>query len=302
MPRIVLSASRRTDVPAFYMPWFMESIEKGHFDVVNPYNNRAFRVPAGPERIHSIVFWSKNFGPFNRGGYGRRLRDMGYGLFFNFTINSVQALLEPYVPPLTERLDQLDELSKSFGPDCINWRFDPICFFKSAAGKLVDNLDQFPDIASRASHAGITACISSVVDHYRKVLRRIQHHGGLTLIDPPLDHKRITIRRLADHLAALNLELHLCCEKELLDALPPGAPVRASACIPGHRLAALYGPDISTARDSGQRRKAGCMCTVSRDIGSYGLHPCRHNCLFCYANPAFDQCTEHGMSGDKNLV
>jgi Domain of unknown function (DUF1848) len=80
----------------------------------------------------------------------------------------------------------------------------------------------------------------------------------------------------------------LCSEKELLAHIPPNLGVSASACIPNDRLTGLYGPGISLAQDGGQRRAAGCMCGVSKDIGTYHLHPCRHNCLFCYANPACD--------------
>jgi hypothetical protein len=81
----------------------------------------------------------------------------------------------------------------------------------------------------------------------------------------------------------------LCCEKLVLAALPAGSTVTAASCIPNHRLAAIFGRGISLSRDHGQRTAAGCGCFVSRDIGSYSSHPCLHDCLFCYANPACDQ-------------
>ena len=81
--KTVISASRRTDIPAFYMPWFMERLLEGRFQVVNPFNNRSKVVSAGPDQVHSIVFWSKNFGPFIAGDFGERLEEMGYHLFFN---------------------------------------------------------------------------------------------------------------------------------------------------------------------------------------------------------------------------
>jgi hypothetical protein len=85
--KIVISASRRTDIPAFYMPWFMEQISKGVFEVVNPFNQHVSVVPAMADRVHTIVFWSKNFGPFIDHGYDQQLLELGYHLFFNFTIN-----------------------------------------------------------------------------------------------------------------------------------------------------------------------------------------------------------------------
>jgi hypothetical protein len=74
---IVLSASRRTDIPAFYMPWFMEGIARGEFEVVNPYSRKTTRVPATTPPVHTIVFWSKNFGPFIDGGWPATAK-MGY--------------------------------------------------------------------------------------------------------------------------------------------------------------------------------------------------------------------------------
>jgi hypothetical protein len=289
MPQIVISASRRTDIPAFYMPWFMAGIDAGYFEVQNPYNRRTVRVPATLDQVHSIVFWSKNYGPFWDHGYAKQLVERGYRLFFNFTINSAHPVLEPMLPPLTVRLSQLARLVDAFGPDCIQWRFDPICFLMKRSGHMTDNLDQFEIIAGRAAQLGLRLCITSFVDLYRKVLRRAGQQCDLQLIDPPMPEKVATIARLADHLAGLGMQLQLCCEKNLLEALPPGLPVSASSCIPNDRLTDLYGPGISLAKDSGQRRAAGCTCGVSKDIGSYNLHPCSHNCLFCYANPTCDE-------------
>ncbi len=285
---MVLSASRRTDIPAFYMPWFMKSIDQGHFDVINPYNQRTFQVPAAVERVHSIVFWSKNFSPFLRHRYGDTLMQRGYRLFFNFTINTPHRLLEPGVPPLKDRLDQLAALSDIVGPQCIQWRFDPICFFKDGAGQESDNLDAFEAIAQRAAELGITTCITSFVDHYRKVRRRMLAHSDLTFVDPPMQRRVETVARLSRKSTQLGIALKLCCEKAVLAALPEDVEVTAASCIPGEKLFELYGLGISLAKDRGQRREAGCACNVSKDIGSYALHPCRHNCLFCYANPAMD--------------
>jgi hypothetical protein len=288
MRRVVLSASRRTDIPAFYMPWFMAGIDQGFFDVVNPYNRKTYPVPCRSDQVHSIVFWSKNFGPFLRHRHGEVLIRKGYRLFFNFTVNTPQPALEPMMPPLEDRLEQMAALAGTFGPHCLQWRFDPICFFRDADGREGNNLGAFDQIARRAAELGLKRCITSFADHYRKVVRRMQIHSDLTLIDLPMHRKVDTIMGLSRRLKALGMDLRLCCEKEVLAALPGEAPVLASACIPGHHLVRLYGPGISLAKDQGQRRGAGCTCTVSKDIGSYDLHPCHHNCLFCYANPGID--------------
>jgi hypothetical protein len=288
MPQIVLSASRRTDIPAFYMPWFMESIDQGFFDVVNPYNRKTYQVACRSDQVHKIVFWSKNFRPFLHQGHGQVLIEKGYRLFFNFTINSPHPALEPTIPPLEDRLEQMADLVHTFGPHCLQWRFDPICFFMDAAGREGNNLDAFHHIARRVAGLGLKTCITSFADRYRKVVRRMNIHSGLKLIDLPMHRKVETILSLSRKLNASGMDLRLCCEKEVLAALPEEMPVFASACIPGDQLMRLYGPGISLAKDRGQRRSAGCTCNVSKDIGSYDLHPCRHNCLFCYANPEID--------------
>ena len=80
--QIVISASRRTDIPAFYLKWFMAQVERGYFEVINPYIRQITIVLAAPQEVHTIVFWSKNFGPFLKKRIGEQLQKRGYNLFF----------------------------------------------------------------------------------------------------------------------------------------------------------------------------------------------------------------------------
>jgi len=284
--KTVISASRRTDIPAFYMPWFMECLQKGRFEVVNPFNNRVRIVSLGPDQVHSIVFWSKDFGPFLKGDYGMRLEEMGYHLFFNFTINSAIPILEPAVPALDKRIEQLNVLSRRISPRAINWRFDPLSFFGTGDGMPADNLGDFSRIAAAAAGAGIERCITSFMDFYPKIERRVKKMGGFAFYDPPIEKKIDTLYQMQDTLMPLGIELQMCCERALLEKLPDDLPVKASSCVPNKLLAELYGKGLSMRKDTGQRVKAGCGCGVSVDIGSYQAHPCGHNCLYCYASPA----------------
>ncbi len=288
IPRI-LSASRRTDIPAFYMDWFMQGIRAGVFNVTNPYNQRVSRVPAIPESVHSIVFWSKDFSRFFDRGYGEALTGMGYNLFFNFTINSESEWLEPKIPPLDQRLETLGRLCRRFGPECINWRFDPVCFFTLPGGEPANNLHDFAKIAEAASQMGIRRCITSFMDHYPKIKRRLAALPGFSFRDPPMDQKVQVLERMAERLKPLGISLYTCCEKSVMSELPRDTTIRSSECISGRLLMTLFGGHTSLRRDSGQRVKQGCGCTRSWDIGSYREHPCGHNCLFCYASPA-SQC------------
>jgi hypothetical protein len=264
----------------------MRQVKRGSFEVTNPFNQRVSCVPATPDKVHTVAFWSKNYGPFLDENYGEQLLDEGYHLFFNFTINSDCLDLEPNVPPLGRRLDQLEHLSLRFGPGTINWRFDPLCFFKTGEGRLRDNLTDFSCIAAKAAECKIMRCITSFMDHYRKIRKRLSSRPGFEFIDPPIEKKVEILTRMDEELAAAEIRLSVCCEKDLLEALPLSSKVTRSACIPGTLIQKLFGGRFSLKRDTGQRVKAGCGCTQSTDIGSYRLHPCYHNCLFCYANPA----------------
>lgn len=281
----VLSASRRTDIPAFYMDWFMAGIEDGLFGVVNPYNSRTRIIPADFKQIHTIVFWSKNFGPFLEGGYGESLLQMGYHLFFNFTVNSEDALLEPNLPPLAQRLGQLKILAQRFEARRIYWRFDPICFYRIDNGPRKNNLKEFLAIADTAAACGIPRCITSFLDIYRKVERRAAAIPGLTFIDPAIEEKRDLLLKMGTHLKKRGMALSVCCEKDILATLPPGSEIAGASCIPNDLFLKYDGGRLSTHKDAGQRVKAGCGCRESVDIGNYRQHPCYHNCLFCYANP-----------------
>ncbi|CAB5079242.1 hypothetical protein D3OALGA1CA_2322 [Olavius algarvensis associated proteobacterium Delta 3] len=283
--KIVLSASRRSDIPAFYMPWFMDRMVAGSFNVTNPFNRRVSSVPAGPDCVHTVVFWSKNFGPFIDGGYGERLQDMGYHLYFNFTINSESPILEPQVPSLPERLEQLKRLTAAFGPESIQWRFDPICFYRHM-GRRRHNLHDFPIIARTAGELGVHRCVTSFMDHYPKIRRRTSALSRFSFIEPEMEEKVALLLRMGQTLSNCGIHLSTCCEKEVMDRLSADTDITAGACIPSEHLVRCHGGKLSMRRDSGQRTSQGCRCRVSRDIGSYDLHPCFHRCLFCYANPA----------------
>ena len=284
-PQIVISASRRTDIPAFYMDWFINQIDKGFFEVINPYNRKKSMIAATPDKVHTLVFWSKNFDPFIKDGFGQKLLAMGYNLFFNFTINSNSSLLEPRVPPLNQRLDQIEELCRNFGAGAVNWRFDTICFFKFHEKEVQDNLNDFSRIAARACRCGVTRCITSFMDHYPKIKRRISCLPGFLFVDPPLKTKKAILMKMEKELSEKHIDLYTCCEKDVLNALPSDSNIKKSSCIPNDLLVKIFGGNLSFKKDTGQRVTHGCGCMVSVDIGSYHLHPCYHNCLFCYANP-----------------
>ncbi len=265
----------------------MDQVSRGFIAVINPFNRQVKRVAVSPERVHTMVFWSKNFGPYLAGRYGERLQALGYHLLFNFTVNSRSPILEPGVPDLDQRLDQLRQLCHRFGSASVQWRFDPICHFTRQTDAIETNLDDFETIATAAGACGIGTCTTSFMDHYRKIKRRTRDR--IIFVDPSPAERIAILQNMEEVLSPLGIQLDLCSEKTVLAQLPAESTIKAAACISGRRIMAVHGGRVSQRQDSGQRKKSGCGCTVAVDVGSYHLHPCHHNCQFCYANPACDR-------------
>ena len=58
---MIISASRRTDIPSYYSEWFINRIKEGFVYVRNPMNiHQISRIPLSPDVIDGIVFWTKN--------------------------------------------------------------------------------------------------------------------------------------------------------------------------------------------------------------------------------------------------
>jgi len=276
------------------MDWFMEHIHSGFFNVKNPYNQIVKKIEVSKDNIHSIVFWSKNYDAFIKTRAGEKLTQLGFNLYFNFTINSQSSFLEPNLPALKKRFEQLSKLVSVFGAEKISWRFDPICFYEINNTRSVkNNLLDFPVIAEEASKLGIKKCVTSFFDAYPKIQKRLKllssKNNRVIVFKDPSMHKKIeVIHRMEKYLAKTNITLHLCCERQVFSNLDISTTVLENACIDGNLLKRLAGGNLELKRDYGQRSKKGCQCIKSIDIGSYEKHPCFHNCLFCYANPHID--------------
>jgi len=211
MTKEVISASRRTDIPAFYMEWLLAALKRGRVDVTNPFNAKQVRsVDLTPDRAGWIVLWSKDFGPFLDKLDDGRARGLlaPYELFFLFTVNDAPDL-EPRVKPLDARLDQAARLADRFGAERLHWRFDPIVFWRES-GLLHDNTAPFEAIAERMAGLGVTACHTSFVHWYRKSLRRFER-AGLANEDPAVEEKRRIASDLAEIAGELGIRLYACC-------------------------------------------------------------------------------------------
>jgi hypothetical protein len=204
----------------------------------------------------------------------------GYAqIYLHFTVTGLGGTsIEPGVPPYREALDQLPRLVETVGdPRRISVRFDPVLYWPEK-GTVRSNLPVFPEVADAAARCGLRDMRMSFAQWYGKAKRRAAVRG-FPFVDPPEEEKRARAAEMAATAAAKGLVLSACCQPGLAGV--PG--LRLSACIDGALLESLH-PDrepVSRSKDRGQR--AACLCTESKDIGSY-TQACPHGCVYCYAN------------------
>jgi hypothetical protein len=275
--KTVISASRRTDLPRWFLDDVIEWFKRGSASVKNPFNQRYYTVSLKPEDVHSIVWWSKDFSRF----LAKRDFFSAYNQTFQFTINGYLnkdlTFLEPGMTSvLQERIVQAKQLAAHYDPGAINWRFDPIVFWKEGDA-LKDNLADYEAIASAMAAAGITRNTISFAQWYGKCKRRASNRD-FSFVEPSPELRRSTARKIAMVARRFGISVFACCNE---DILIPGL-IAGSSCIDGALLTRLFSEQASIEHDSGQRES--CGCTKSRDIGSYEMI-CRHGCVYCYANP-----------------
>lgn len=275
----VISASRRTDMPAYYLDHLLSFIKQGFAEVKNPFSGVKYMVNLRPDDVHTLVLWSKNFRLFIE----KSSFFADYNLYFLFTINDMPNL-EPGIPDLGERLEQLRELAVRYGPERIAWRHDPVVFTGDGP---VSDIETFSRIGERVVDSGVTRTIFSFLDMYGKVKKR-NEKLRLNLFDPPEEVKIEYAVKLAGIANELGLSLECCCER-----LGDIEGITESSCINGHILSKLAGEPAKLTKDPGQRKE--CNCTLSRDVGSYYEMPCPNGCLYCYANPKIDLLMEKSL-------
>ena len=274
--RTVISASRRTDLPRCYPEWLAGALRAGEVDVPLPYGRGSRHVSLLPEDVHSIVLWSKDFGPLieNQGGLRDALARYEQVCAL-FTITGLGGTaLEPSVPPWRETVSQLGELLNFVGDARrIAVRFDPVVHWMEA-GVVRSNLDFAEPVFRAVSKQGITRVISSFAQMYDKVRRR-----KWPWHDPPREEKVEIGRRLVALAASCGVSLRACCDPFLLEA---GAA--QSHCIDAALLTELHPRSLQADARPDKGQRTGCGCLLSVDIGSYKQR-CANGCLYCYANP-----------------
>jgi hypothetical protein len=266
---MIISASRRSDIPAFYGEWFMNRLRAGELLVRNPMQPRQVsRIELSPQKVDAIVFWTKNPAAFLP--YLQEIDAMGYPYYFLFTITPYNRVFEPGLPEKKSLIETFRQLSGMIGPERTVWRYDPVILTPELTPEW--HTKAFARLSEEL--AGYTErCILSFLDEYRKVKARM-HHIPYSLPDRAImSGVAGQCFRLADK---HGITLFTCSED--IDLSCSG--IGHSRCIDSELMERIGGKPLQGVRkDQGQRKACGCM--ESRDIGTYDT--CAHGCIYCYA-------------------
>ncbi|MGN0506476.1 MAG: DUF1848 domain-containing protein [Lachnospiraceae bacterium] len=265
---MILSVSRRTDIPNYYSDWFYERIREGFLYVRNPMNpHQVSRISLSPELVDCIVFWTKNPEPMMA-----RLSELAdYNYYFQFTLTGYGTDLERNVPHKKEvMIPVFKRLSGQIGVKRVIWRYDPILFTERYSAAY--HVKAFGQIAAALS--GYTKkCVISFVDTYAKNRKSMERIGVREL---PEEEQKEFARKLAEIAHQNGMSIATCAEK--LDLSDCG--IEHNACIDPALIEEIVGCKLRAKKDANQRSECGCVESV--EVGTY--HTCKNGCLYCYAN------------------
>lgn len=275
---MVISASRLTDIPNYYVKWFMNALNRGWCMWQNPHN-KTYRYVSF-ENTKAIVFWTKNPKPILQ--YLPEIDKFGYKYYFQYTLNDYGRVIEPMLTPkdadLGERILTFKRLSDMIGPEKVIWRYDPIIL-----GDFLDvnkTLRRIRNIAEEIAPY-TEKLIFSFIDTYKHVQKGLDSCGiGLRA---PTEKE---MHQLAEGIAEIRdassskFKIATCAETIDFDRLG----IEHGKCIDPELISRICGDDnslkeILPINDSGQRKACGCM--PSKDIGAYNT--CLNFCRYCYA-------------------
>lgn len=265
---MIVSASRRTDIPAFYSEWFMNRLQEGFVYVKNPLNPKQIsKVILDPEVVDCIVFWTKNVQPMLQ--HLDNITRMGYPYYFLFTLTPYDRQVEKHLAPKTKIITGFKALSEKIGKQRILWRYDPIIVNESFSVEY--HLQAFELLCGKLCDS-TTKCIFSYVDLYAKTRRNAK---GIVDREADLETMEQIAQGFSKIAHAYQIRLQTCCEETGLGKYG----ISHGACIDPQIIEELTGCPVEAKKDPNQRRICGCMESV--DIGAYDS--CPHGCVYCYA-------------------
>lgn len=262
---MIISASRRTDIPAFYSSWFFNRLKDEFVLVPNPRNPKQFsRISLSPNVVDCIVFWTKN--PSSMLNKLEKLSE--YPFYFQFTLTAYQADIEKHLPSLQKRIAIFKQLAEQVGPHRVIWRYDPILI--NAHYTIDYHINFFNQIAS--SLRGYTdTCIISFIDDYPHIRQSLSQEGIIRLQSASLLNLCNTLSEIARY---NRLTLQTCAEEIDLST----CNISHGTCIDKTRIEQITGRLLSAKQDN---KRPICQCIESIDIGTYDT--CSFGCIYCYA-------------------
>lgn len=281
---MILSASRRTDIPNYYADWFFYRIKEKFVYVRNPMNmHQISKIDLSPEIVDCIVFWTKNPKPMME-----RLDELKeYKYYFQFTITGFGKDIECNVPHKKEVIiPTFQELSEKIGKEKVIWRYDPIIFTDKYTPEY--HVKAFGQIADAL--CGYTnKCVISFVDIYAKNKKDIE---ALNTREMSKEHLQEFAEQLSRIASKNNMEIGSCAEAIDLES----CGIKHNCCIDQNLIESIIGCRIHAGKDKNQRKECGCIESV--DIGLYNT--CRNGCKYCYANDSQesvnDNCRKYNVT------
>ncbi|WP_026891104.1 DUF1848 domain-containing protein [Lacrimispora aerotolerans] len=264
---MILSVSRRTDIPRFYSDWFFERIKEGFLYVRNPMNSRQIsRIDLSPEQVELIVFWTKDPSPM----LGRLSELNSIPCYLQFTLTGYGRDVEPGLPDKQELIRVFKEFSKVLGPDRMVWRYDPI--FINDRYEEAYHLRAFEQIA-REFKGHTNKVVISFLDWYGKTARNMK---GIKAEEMTEERMLNISRAMAEIAGSFDMRMEACAETADLSQ----AEVSRGSCIDPVMVEKILGVPIKQKKDKNQRAECGCLESV--EVGAYDT--CLMGCRYCYAN------------------
>ncbi len=275
---MIISVSRRTDIPAFYSDWFIKRLEEGFLYVLNPMNRKQVsKIYLNANIVDCFVFWTKNAEPMINKLH--LLDEKGFKYYFQFTITSYQSDIEPGINNKNEVINTFKRLSDKLGKERVIWRYDPI--FLNEKYTLEYHELWFEAMCKRLS--GYTKkCIISFLDLYSKTIRNTK---DLHLKQLTTDEMYQIANILSNIAKKYNIEMESCSEK--IDLTQYG--IKHGKCIDDRLVSQIIGSKLSVNKDDTQRDICGCVKSI--DIGQYNT--CKHFCKYCYANYNYEHVNDY---------
>lgn len=267
---MILSVSKRTDIPRFYSDWFFNRIEEGFVLVRNPFNyNQISKVAITTDVVDCIVFWTKD--PVPMIDKLNLIKDYNY--YFQFTITPYDESIERNMREKKDIINTFIDLSNKIGKERIIWRYDPILindkytldYHKKLFNRMCELISPYTN-----------KCIISFLDGYKKISKNVSENNIRCLTEDEMKHFG---REFSSIAKKYNLKMETCAEG--IDLSDYG--IEHGSCIDKKMIEQVIGCELNKLNKSKERDNCGCYQSI--DIGHYDT--CANDCVYCYATRSY---------------